>query len=446
MYTVGIDIGGTSLRIGLIDKQNNLLHFEKVPQADILKKNAPERLAEFIGQYIHKHKAENNIAAVCAVFPAAVDKERAVVLNAPNINGFNGVNVKAVLSEKLKYPVFIEKDTNALLYYDLYRHKADESGVIIGVYAGTGLGNAVLINGKLLTGANGVAGELGHIPAWDYKEICACGNTGCAESGIGGKYLDKLCLSEFPNTSVGEIFQKHGGHPLLVEYTQRLAAVIAAEINILDPDTVILGGGVVSMQGFPCDSLTKYIRGYARKPLPEANLKFIFSKNNGENGVVGAGIYAWNQIVASLGTKIKIAIGNDHTALEMKKEIGAYLAEKGYEVINVGTDSAERCDYPVYGIKTAKEVASGRADLGIVICGTGVGISIAANKVKGIRAVVCSEPYSAMLSRQHNNTNILAFGARVVGIELAKTIVDSWLSARFEGGRHQKRVDMLEET
>ena len=142
---------------------------------------------------------------------------------------------------------------------------------------------------------------------------------------------------------------------------------------------------------------------------------------------------------------MKIVIGNDHVAVDLKRVIQSHLTEKGYEVINIGTDQELRCDYPVYGEMAAEMVASGAADLGILICGTGVGISLAANKVRGIRAVVCSEPYSAKLSREHNNTNILAFGSRVVGIDLAKMIVDSWLNAAFEGGRHQKRVDMIGE-
>ena len=140
---------------------------------------------------------------------------------------------------------------------------------------------------------------------------------------------------------------------------------------------------------------------------------------------------------------MKIGIGNDHAAVDMKNEISEYLKEKGYEVVNYGTDSTESCDYPVYGEKVGEAVAHGDVDLGILICGTGVGISLAANKVEGIRAVVCSEPYTAKLSRQHNNTNILAFGARVIGIETAKMIVDEWLNAEFEGGRHQKRGDMI---
>lgn len=141
----------------------------------------------------------------------------------------------------------------------------------------------------------------------------------------------------------------------------------------------------------------------------------------------------------------KLAIGNDHTAVEMKRELTAYLEEKGYEIINVGTDSSESFPYPISGYRVAKLVASGEADGGILICGTGVGISLAANKVEGIRCCVCSEPYSAKLSRQHNDSNIIAFGARVIGVEMAKMIVDEWLGAQFQGGRHQTRVDMIME-
>ena len=142
---------------------------------------------------------------------------------------------------------------------------------------------------------------------------------------------------------------------------------------------------------------------------------------------------------------MKIVLANDHSAVDMKKEILAHLKQKGYQVIDIGTNSPESCDYPVFGERAGKMVASGEADLGILICGTGVGISLAANKVKGVRACVCSEPYSAKLSRMHNDTNILAFGARVVGTELAKMIVDEWLAAEFEGGRHKRRVDMIME-
>ncbi len=142
---------------------------------------------------------------------------------------------------------------------------------------------------------------------------------------------------------------------------------------------------------------------------------------------------------------MKIAMGNDHTAIEMKDEIKAFVEDLGYEVIDFGTNATESCDYPKYGEEVGRAVVNGMADLGIAICGTGVGISLACNKVKGVRACVCSEPYTAKLSRMHNDSNVLCFGARVIGVEMAKMITEEWLKASYEGGRHQRRVDMLAE-
>lgn len=139
------------------------------------------------------------------------------------------------------------------------------------------------------------------------------------------------------------------------------------------------------------------------------------------------------------------AIGNDHAAIELKEIIKKHLESRGIEVKDFGTNSPESCNYAVYGEKVARAVASGECEKGILICGTGVGISIAANKVDGIRACCCSEPFSAKLSKQHNNTNVLCFGARVVGSELAKMIVDEWIDAEFQGGRHQNRIDYFDQ-
>ena len=140
---------------------------------------------------------------------------------------------------------------------------------------------------------------------------------------------------------------------------------------------------------------------------------------------------------------MKIAIGNDHAAVALKNEIMEYVQSLGHEVVNFGTDTNESCHYPEYGEKVANAVAAGEFDCGILICGTGVGISIAANKVNGIRAAVCSEPTTARLVKEHNNANIIAFGERIVGVELAKDIVKAYLSAEFLGGRHGIRVDMI---
>lgn len=140
---------------------------------------------------------------------------------------------------------------------------------------------------------------------------------------------------------------------------------------------------------------------------------------------------------------MRLAIGNDHAAVDLKLEIAAHLEERGIEVINVGTDTNDSFDYPVAAERVGCMVADGTVDGGVLICGTGVGISIAANKIDGVRACVCSEPVTAALSKRHNNANVIAFGARIVGGELAKSIVDAWLDATYEGGRHARRVSMI---
>ncbi len=138
-----------------------------------------------------------------------------------------------------------------------------------------------------------------------------------------------------------------------------------------------------------------------------------------------------------------IGVACDHTAIGVKLEIIEYLNELGYEARDFGAESPERSHYPIYGQRVARAVVKGECDKGIVICGTGVGIGIAANKTNGIRCVTCSEPYSAMMSRAHNDANMLSFGARVVGGEMAKLIVKTFLETAYEGGRHQIRLDML---
>ena len=142
---------------------------------------------------------------------------------------------------------------------------------------------------------------------------------------------------------------------------------------------------------------------------------------------------------------MKIALGCDHGGYAMKEDIKKQLEGLGHEVKDCGTYSTESCDYPIFGEAAARAVASGECEYGIVVCTTGNGHTIAANKVKGIRACVCSEPFTAKMSRAHNDCNVLAFGARVVGGELAKMIVDTWINTEFEGGRHQRRVDLLME-
>lgn len=138
-----------------------------------------------------------------------------------------------------------------------------------------------------------------------------------------------------------------------------------------------------------------------------------------------------------------IAIGNDHTALRLKQAVIDLITEMGHSYIDFGTNSEESCDYPISGEAAARAVVDGRCDRGIVICGTGVGIGLAANKVKGARCAMVSESYSALMARAHNNANMLAIGARVLAPEAAQMVVRAFLEAEFLGGRHQRRIDQI---
>lgn len=139
----------------------------------------------------------------------------------------------------------------------------------------------------------------------------------------------------------------------------------------------------------------------------------------------------------------KITIGCDHAGYELKGKIIAHLEERGIEVIDVGTHSADSCDYPTIAHALCKNIQDGVTELGILICGTGIGMSMAANKHRGIRAAACSDTFSARLTRIHNDANVLCFGERVVGMGLAIDLVDNFIDAEFEGGKHQRRVDMI---
>ena len=140
---------------------------------------------------------------------------------------------------------------------------------------------------------------------------------------------------------------------------------------------------------------------------------------------------------------MKIGIGSDHGGFELKSIIKAVLQDSDLEVVDYGTDSEASVDYPAYGEKVAEAVVAGEVEKGIVICGTGIGISLAANKVPGIRCALCTNEYMAEMTRRHNNANMLALGGRVVGSELAKNIVKTFLNTDFEGGRHQRRIDLI---
>lgn len=294
-YTLGIDVGGTHLRLGLTDAKGVLSAYEKHPTA-LLGNDPTETLFRIISDYICRNGMEKRLLSVCIGFPATVDKKRKTVLNAPNVPGLDGVPVGCILSRRLGLPVHIERDVNLLLLNDIKRLGIDARDVIA-CYVGTGLGNAIMLNGELFVGHSGVAGELGHIPFGDGDAPCGCGNEGCAEGLVAGRYLAELAKGAFSPTPVGELFAVHRDSPLLQAYVERLGRVIATEINILDPEILLLGGGVINMTAFPRSALEQSIRAHTRKPFPNNTLRILYAEDpDGNGGVCGAGALAWRYV------------------------------------------------------------------------------------------------------------------------------------------------------
>jgi len=297
MITLGVDIGGTNIRIGAITPDGVIAHSESHRQKEVIvPEDAVSSLTVHLQDYISRNYAQEEVIGIGIGLPGTLSKDQSTVLSMPNVKGFDGINLRDTLGQAMGISVFPLKDVSALFYHDRQKLNLDDEDIVVGYYVGTGLGNVIYLNGQILTGQNGSAGELGHIPINDFDGLCGCGNAGCAEAFCGGLYLAKLQAEHFPETPMGELFAEHSNHPLIQEYVERLSLPIASEINILDPGTLLLGGGVINMPRFPFEQLEKAIRRHARKPFPEQALKVIQVRSEGEPGVIGAGLYAWDMI------------------------------------------------------------------------------------------------------------------------------------------------------
>ena len=294
-FVLGMDIGGTNIRLGLVNNQKELFHFEIGDMQEIASEDTVESLTRILKKYISKYRGGFNIVGISAGFPSTIDKERKVIYSTPNIKGLNNILIVDVLEKALNIPVYIDKDVNMILQYDMFQKDIPDRGVCTAFYIGPGLGNAISINGDILGGKNGAAAELGHIPSRDVDGVCGCGNTSCVELFASGKYLSYLCDNELDGVYIKDVFKKYSDHPVIKKYVNDLAIPVSAEINILDPDYIIIGGGVVQMPYFPKDFLEQSIKKYVRKPYPLEGMEFLYSVPGQENGVIGAGIYGFKQ-------------------------------------------------------------------------------------------------------------------------------------------------------
>lgn len=290
---LGVDIGGTNLRMGLVNGNYELSHFERFPTREILTGEDPlGSLSAAICAYAGRLGARDAVAAVSLGVPSVVHKNHSYVYSTPNIPGLDAVDLGRELEARLSLPVYVDRDVNFILSHDIRKHGLDPDGncTILGCYLGTGFGNSLYINGRIHVGSHGVAGELGHIPLRGVTDVCTCGQPGCVETRVSGRYLRQLTERAFPECFIGDVFRLHGDSPEIAEFLRDTALTIATEVTLLDPDWIILGSGVFAMEGFPMERLMEEVRRRARHPLPAEDLRFVIAEDSQTAGVLGGAI------------------------------------------------------------------------------------------------------------------------------------------------------------
>ena len=292
-WIVALDIGGTHLRTGFVNRHMQLERCETKASNDVLTGPNPNlALLTHITDYLERHPNRQPVA-VAIGFPATVDRQRRSVLSASNLEPVTGLNVVDYLEPRLGLPTLIDRDANMLLRWDIQALGLASLAMVVGYYVGTGIGNAICIDGRILVGSHGVAGELGHVPLYGSDLPCGCGNRGCVEASASGRALQELVHRRFPDTPVNRVFMRHSDATDLQDLVRTLAMPVAWEVNILDPDAVVLGGGVIDSAGFPRDQFEAHIRAMARKPLPSSVTQFLYSEGGHGAGLRGAGLYAF---------------------------------------------------------------------------------------------------------------------------------------------------------
>lgn len=286
-----VEIGGTHLRVGVVTEAYTLESFFKVPSEKLSEaEDKGEYFQQLLNPVVEKY-GRNRFYGISLSLASLMNRERTVCLNSPNLKGFDNLPLKEILEKIWGLPVLMERDVNTSLLYDLRKNDLFGEGVVIGVYIGTGLGNAMSIDGKIYKGNTGSSCELGHIPVDGLEEMCGCGKKGCIELKACGKVLAQIAQNNF-RCQVQEIFTKYGDRREVLEVVRMCALATATEITILDPVCVILGGGVTQMPDFPLEYFIENVKENLRIPNPRNALRVILASPGAEVGVIGAAINA----------------------------------------------------------------------------------------------------------------------------------------------------------
>ena len=288
-----MDVGGTNTRVGIVNDEFTVLWSAIEPTAQLAAKSIGVGLGDLVLRWAALAEAEGaQIERVVIGVPATVDATCRKVMQAPNVEGLSGLALADEVEAMTGIPTIVEKDVNLLILSDIHGLGIDPAASVAGVYFGTGIGNALYLNGQVWHGAHGSAGELGHVPALGRTETCGCGNPGCLECFGGGHHLAAICKEHYPETPIGEMFLRHSDAPEVMELLEAMAIAVAAEANIIDPDEVIIGGGLPLMKGFDRDDFASRVRTHLRKPYPAETLTLRWSQQGQLSGLVGGAIRA----------------------------------------------------------------------------------------------------------------------------------------------------------
>lgn len=290
-----VEIGGTNLRYGVVTKDYTLKQFDKIPSQGLSDaRDKGEYLKQLLDPVLEENGGVSNFMCISLSLASLMNRGK-ICYNSPNIQGFDNLPLKAILENLWGLPVIMERDVNTSLLYDLWKNHMGQEGIVIGVYIGTGLGNAMSIDGKVYKGYTGSSCELGHIPVDGLEKMCGCGKKGCIELRACGKVLAEIAREHY-KCQVSDIFVKYGDQPDVLDVVRMCALATATEVTILDPVCVVLGGGLTQMPGFPMEYFIRNVKENLRTPEPRASLRIVPASPDAEAGVIGAALNAYTAL------------------------------------------------------------------------------------------------------------------------------------------------------
>lgn len=295
---IGIDLGGTWLRIGAVTSENKMLALSVLESAAVANAENPAgKLCEMIADYREKNKI-GHVEAISIGVPSSVENDKETVICTTNIRNRAGevvffhTNLAKEIREYFQIPVYINNDVNNILLYDMAVNHLEEKKVVVGIYIGTGVGGAVAIDGRPLEGKNGAEMDLGHIPYYGGDVSCSCGKKGCCECYASGWRLQQIREKFYPDTQIQDMFTLHRDEEPLREFVRACAHIYAVMATIFNPDTVIVGGGVPEMADFPREQFEREVNKNTGKDVMSYGFDYLYSRDNVGKGVIGAAVFA----------------------------------------------------------------------------------------------------------------------------------------------------------